>query len=378
MNDTLSSLFCVVLASSAMVVPVAGEDKKPAVKPDKQLAALLETIRKKHNVPALAAAVVSSKGLQGVAAVGVRKRGDKTKVTFRDRFHIGSNTKTLTAAVVARLVEQGKLRWDQTLAETFPELKKLMAKNVDRITLRQLMVHRSGLPSNAKGGWWQYNTKDAPMKQRLRFVASTVRDPLLAEPGKKFVYSNVSYVVAAAMAERVTKTPWESLMATEVFKPLGMKRIGFGAVGSAKNVKQPWSHNANGTPQTPGPAADNPPIMRPAGGVNATLTDYSKFLIDQLRGARGKRGLLKAKTYKRIHAAAVDSNYATGGWVSLRGGRVLTHDGSNTFNYCTVWLFSDLDLAIAVVCNQGGAGKQACHEAANEIVLRIIRKRKTK
>src|SRR5947209_7467119 len=73
---------------------------------------LLETVRQRHGLPALGGAIVTSKGLVAIGAVGVRKAGTKVPVTVDDQWHLGSDTKAMTATVIARLVEQGRLKWE--------------------------------------------------------------------------------------------------------------------------------------------------------------------------------------------------------------------------------------------------------------------------
>lgn len=100
-------------------------DPQPAPAPE-NLNSLLEPILKKYDLPALAAAIVTSKGLSAVGAVGVRRYGTNTPVTFDDQFHLGSDTKAMTATLLARLVEEGKLSWTTTLEQVFPHLASKM------------------------------------------------------------------------------------------------------------------------------------------------------------------------------------------------------------------------------------------------------------
>jgi D-alanyl-D-alanine carboxypeptidase len=80
----------------------------------------LETVRAQSGIPAIAALVGDSKRVRAFACVGVRRAGSHERIRPDDPFHIGSCTKAMTATVAARLVEQGKLRWETTLAEAFP------------------------------------------------------------------------------------------------------------------------------------------------------------------------------------------------------------------------------------------------------------------
>ncbi|MBE3069861.1 MAG: beta-lactamase family protein, partial [Planctomycetes bacterium] len=110
------------------------------------LEALLSDIRARHDLPALAAAVILDGRLLTYGAVGVRKAGQATPVTRDDAFHLGSCTKAMTATLVEMLVEQGKLKWTVTLAEVFPDMASAMQPAYRGVTLRQVLAHRAGLP----------------------------------------------------------------------------------------------------------------------------------------------------------------------------------------------------------------------------------------
>src|SRR5262249_22710662 len=105
---------------------------------------------------------------------------------------------------------------------------------------------------------------------------------------------------------------------------------------------------------------------------HCSLADWSKFVADQLKGARGQAGLLKVDTYKRLHSSPYsDPPYTPGGWVAkdAPGGLLLVHDGSNGMNYATAFVLPAKDIAILVVSNRGGdAGVKACHDARDAIL----------
>src|SRR5207237_3035829 len=99
---------------------------------------LLAPIIQKHDVPGMAAAVVRNGEIVAVGVAGVRTRGKPDKIATADRFHIGSDTKAMTAMLCGILVDDGKLKWGQTLQETFPaELKKSMDRQYQAVTLEQ-------------------------------------------------------------------------------------------------------------------------------------------------------------------------------------------------------------------------------------------------
>jgi CubicO group peptidase (beta-lactamase class C family) len=175
------------------------------------LNSLLEPIRKKYDLPALAGAIVTSKGLSAVGAVGVRKYGTDTPVTVDDQFHLGSDTKAMTATMIATLVEEGKLSWTTTLEQVFPDLVPKMNPAYRKVTLEELLSHRAGFTDESwpkgKNLGDMHDLPGTPREQRAAYVAMVLSEPPVNEPGSKFLYSNRSYAVAGAMAEKFVGAP---------------------------------------------------------------------------------------------------------------------------------------------------------------------------
>src|SRR4029079_7321634 len=105
---------------------------------------------------------------------------------------------------------------------------------------------------------------------------------------------------------------------------------------------QPWPHAADGQPVPQnGPQVDNPPVMGPPGRVHCTIQDWAKYVADFFRGIIGNPPLLPTDAYKKLSTPPFGGDYALGWIVTQRewaGGTVLTHSGSNTMNYATVWI----------------------------------------
>jgi CubicO group peptidase (beta-lactamase class C family) len=326
---------------------------------------LLKPIRQKFGVPAMAAALVTSDGIQYVGAVGVRKRGTEVPVALDDLWHLGSDGKAMTSTLIARLVERGQLRWDSTLAEVFPELAAQMNPDFQKVTVLQLLSHHAGLPANLD--LRDYSGEDAP-QLRLRAVRDELAKKPQSVPGSKYLYSNLGYLIAAAVVERTTGKPWEQVIAEEVFNPLQMSSAGFGGTGTPGKIDQPWPHTADGAPTGEnGPAMDNPPVMGPAGRIHCTIQDWAKFVQDQLRGDRGEPALLKPESYQKLHTPPFGGDYALGWIVTDRGwggGKVLNHGGDNTMNCANVWIAPNKDFAILVCVNQSGDTAFAATDAA--------------
>ncbi len=332
---------------------------------------LLVPIRQKHQVPAMAAALVTSKGLVTVGVVGTRKQGTETAVTLNDRWHLGSDTKAMTATLVAKLVEKGRLKWESTVAEVFPDLAPGFGAEARGITVLQLLSHRSGLKPNPD--LVSYAGADGA-KERLRLVKDELSRVPKHKPGTQYEYSNLGYAIAGAITERITGNSWEQAMKDEVFGPLGMTSVGFGGTGTPDRLDQPWGHHQNGQPVAGnGPAMDNPPVLSPAGRVHCTIQDWAKFIADQLRGARGEPALMQPASYKKLHTPPFGGEYALGWLVVERswgGGMVLNHGGDNTMNCALVWVAPRRDFAVLVCVNQSG---HTAFQAGDEAVGALIR-----
>jgi CubicO group peptidase (beta-lactamase class C family) len=346
--------FTFLAAASIPGFSCGAEDESKALTP------LLEAICRKYGVPAVTGGLITTSGLQQSAAAGMRKAGGRTPVTNSDLWHLGSNTKAMTATLLATFVMENKLKWDAKLSDLLPELMQKAAAQARDITVRQLLNHRSGLPANADWG----NLLMA--RRRAEIVRRECVRPLLSEPGTTYLYSNLGYLTAGVIAEKLGGAPWEQVITRRLFKPLGMK-AGFGGLGTPGKEDQPWPHGIDGKPMpVNGPATDNPPALGPAGTCHMALAEYAKFVADHLRGEAGGKAMLPPALYKDLHTPPPDADYAMG-WQAMErewgGGTVLQHNGSNTMNFAVIWMAPKKGFAVVAACNQGGdAAQKACDD----------------
>ncbi len=343
---------------------------------------MLEAIRAKHQLPALAAAAVIDGQVVALGTTGTRKSGGREKVTDADLWHIGSDTKSMTASLAAVLVEEGKIKWETTVAEIFPAYRSRMNDAWKSVTLEQLLTNRSGAPGNAPPDLWQAAGRQtgSPTNQRLDFLRGLVERPPEAPPGTKFIYSNQGFAIAGAMLEKATGQPFEKLITDRLFTPLGLKTAGFGAPGDARRVDQPWGHTGTGAnlkPVPPGPAADNPPAIAPAGRVHLSIADFARYAGWHARGATKGKALLSDASFTKLHTAAPGQEYAMGWIVGERpwaGGKVLSHNGSNTMWLAVMWVAPAKDAAFVVATNVTGKdAEQGCDEAVSALIQKLLR-----
>ncbi|MCB1209390.1 MAG: beta-lactamase family protein [Verrucomicrobiales bacterium] len=337
------------------------------------LSAKLVSVLHDSPVPCIGAAVIVNGQIIGYGASGVRKKGDPTLVTRDDVFHIGSCGKAMTATLIGMLVDDGKLRFDMPLKDLFKSEK--IHPLLQPVTLRQILDHESGLPANIPQDTKvsSRGTNSSPLKQR----SALIRTVLTASPSSvgQFVYSNVGYATAGHAAELATGIAYEDLMRERLFKPLGMTSAGFGAPGNPAKVDAPWGHLANPIP--PGPRADNPPAIAPAGTMYFSMLDWAKFIQFQLTGEPA--GLIQPTTLQSLHTIAHPGTTYSCGWGhtprTWAQGEALTHSGSNTMWFCIAWLAPKTQSAVLVACNYGIRDEAAktCDQAAAMFISEYLR-----
>lgn len=350
----------------------------------------------RYELPALAAAAVKDGKVVAAGAVGTRKAGAKISVTVNDRFHLGSDTKAMTALLAAMLVEEGKLRWNSTLPEVFPELSEKMDPGLGRVTLDQFLSHTSGIPSDnetfgklLKESLFQDGNLD---ELRYWLVQEWRVLPLMFRPGTKFVYSNMNYTIAGAMIERVGGKTWDQMITERIFAPLGLKTAGLGAQATLGKIDAPLGHSVvNGKIKAflAGPNGDNPPIIGPAGIAHMSVLDFARWA--GWNAGEGKRGpnLIRPETMRKLHMPIISmpdkkdaapgtpsrGRYALG-WgeltVDWAPEPLLYHGGSNGKNLAHIWLDTKRDFAMVIVTNIGGPkAKEALFALAPELYARF-------
>jgi CubicO group peptidase (beta-lactamase class C family) len=350
-----------------------GANGQAPVQADERLNRVLAPIRDEHHLPGLIGGILAGDRLAAIGAVGIRKIGSAQPMRVTDEVHIGSCTKAMTATLIGMLVDEGKLMWRSTIREVFPDQAEHVHPEFQAVTLRNLLTHRAGLPPNVP--WWDLPGR-TPTEQRLSIVATMLREPPRHQPGSTYEYSNVGFALAGLMAEKVAEEPWDVQMRRRLFGPLEMTSAGFGSPGRPGTVEQPWGHHASGGEVRP-TQQDNAPSLGPAGTVHCSIADWSRFAALHMAAARGKPRLLKAATFRALQTPPAGADYADGWIVCQRtwaGGPALTHGGSNTSWYATIWIAPAINLAFLAATNQGG---KVAEKAVDEAIGALIRARES-
>ena len=336
----------------------------------------LEPYLKEFGLPALSAAAFKNGDIIAAGAVGTRRAGENLPVTIDDKFHLGSDSKAFTALLAGMYVQQGKLRWDSTLAEIFPELKEKMVPEFAKITVEELLSHSSGLADKdlldlVNRSYQQDGNLD---DVRYWMLKETAPKPLDHPRSSKFSYSNLGYTLAGVILERLSLKTWEELVEEKIFEPMGFKSAGFGPQASLGQVDATLGHFIiDGKPKAmlAGPNGDNPLILGPAGTIHMSVLDFAKWAAWQTGEGKRPPALVSPEILKKLHTPVIDTGVredaAPGtpktGKYALGWGQVLeswapepalTHTGSNNANLAVVTIWPQNDFGFVIMTNIGG------------------------
>ena len=359
--------FLVVLALAVAVswLGAAQPPKPPAAPPglDAEVARILKTF----DVPGMAVAIVRDGQVVVAKGYGIRRIGEPTPVDAQTLFGIASNTKVFTATALGLLVEEGKLAWDAPVINYLPWFAMYDPYVTREITVRDLLVHRSGL-GLGEGDllFWPPTTYDRKeIVRRVRYMkpATSFR--------YTYAYDNLLYSVAGEVIEAVSGKTWEDFVHERILAKVGMKWSNVRHSAAAEGGNVAATHAViEGVLKVVKPSTND--NTNPAGGINSCAEDMAKWMLVLLRKGELGEGarLYSERTWRELttlvtpmpnpapapELAALKSNfngYALGLRVrDYRGLKVVTHTGGLAGYVSQVWLVPDANLGITVLTNQ--------------------------
>lgn len=363
MNSSYFRVRALLVVCLLVVVPAARAQTGAPAGLDEFVTKVMTTFE----VPGVALSIVKDGNVVAAKGYGVRKLGDPTRVDSKTLFGIASNTKVFTAAALGLLVEEGKVEWDAPVIKYLPWFRMSDPYVTHEITIRDLLVHRSGLSLGAGDLlWWPestYNRRE--IARRLAFI------PLATSFRSAYAYDNVLYLVAGEVIEAVSGQPWEDVVRTRILQRVGMNgsSVRHSAAAGGGDIATPHAR-VEGKVRPVAPfASDN---TNPAGGINASAEDMAKWL--NVLVARGKlpdgSRLFSEATYRQLTTLVTPMpnpeppaevtvlksgfrGYALGLEArDYRGHKMLTHTGGLPGYVSKVTHIPDLGLGVSVLTNQ--------------------------
>jgi CubicO group peptidase (beta-lactamase class C family) len=329
--------------------------------------AVVERTLKTFDVPGVAVGAVKDGKLVFAKGYGVRKLGAPEPVSPDTLFGIASHTKAFTAAALAILVDEGKVKWDDPVVDHLPDFQLFDPYVTRELTIRDLLTHRCGLGLGA-GDLMFFPPSDFTrdeMVRRLRHVkpATSFRS--------KYAYNNLMYLVAGQVIEKVSGKTWDDFVTERVFKKLGMNASNTSVkkFNPGDNVAYPHAkENDKLVPLEFSPLDNN----AAAGAINSSVNDVSKWVIAQLNGGKidDKNRLFSPAQAKEMWSgvtvmpisAAADAlgaakpsfqEYALGWTVSdYRGHKLVWHTGGLAGMVTRITLVPGSKVGVIVLTNQ--------------------------
>lgn len=316
-------------------------------------------------VPGLAIAIVRNDSVVHIRGYGSRSMAVNAPVDENTLFAIGSSSKAFTATLVGLLVDDGKMRWDDPAHLHLPGLELFDPYVSKELTIRDLLTHRSGL---ARGDlmWYATDYDRREILRRVRFLKPTW------SARARFGYQNIMYLAAGEAASTVAGRSWDDLIRERIFTPLGMARstTSTSALAHTSNVATPHAEIDDTLRVVSWHNIDN---IAPAGSINSSVSDMSKWVRFQLAGGKvGTKSLVAAGTLQETHnpqmvvpvsADAKQLNpythlmsYGLGWFIQDYRGRELRQHGGNIDGMSAiVALLPEEKLGLVVLTNANGS-----------------------
>src|SRR2546426_349054 len=225
-------------------------------------------------------------------AIGYSQINPKKPLTAANRFRIGSITKMFTAAMILQLVEEGKLKPTDTLDKFFPQIP-----NAKKITIAQILAHRSGIPNVRRDQNSQGNVNTTPITkdEMLALIAKATPD---FEPDSKQSYSNSGYFLLGLIIEKLTGKPYEEALKERITSKIGLKDTytATGSIDVNKNESLTYMNLGGDWKQVP---ETHPSILFGGGQIISTPNDLAKFIQALFDGKIvSKESLIQMKTIR--------------------------------------------------------------------------------
>jgi CubicO group peptidase (beta-lactamase class C family) len=337
----------------------------------------VEQLRRDYGAPGVSIAIVESGKVTLAEGWGVRTIGGSDKVDADTIFATGSTGKAFTVAALAVLVEQGKIKWDDKVIDHMPDFRMWDSWVTREMTIRDLLVHRSGLGLGAGDLLFVPNStlsrKDTV--HRLRYIkpATSFRSA--------YAYDNILYMVAGQLIEEVSGQTWEQFVKQHIYQPLGMNHSTVSDLELQATANRGKPHERSdgpivglGTQQPLDESAALAANAAPAGGLAISANDMTRWLLTQVGHGKipgGNNRLFSeansAEMWTGVTPQPISSrgpgfealtpnfsNYALGWDVQdYRGAKLIWHGGAVFGSLTAVALLPDRDVGMFIAVNSG-------------------------
>lgn len=345
--------------------------------------AAFEQAMARYHLPGLAVGVIDHGKVVYTRTAGELAVGSGRKIDADTLFKIASNSKAMTAALLARLVDQGKLHWDDPVVTYLPTFRMYDPTVTTRMQVRDLLVHHSGLGEGA-GDLMLWPEPNRFTRKDIMAGLAYLRPKYGFRAG--YAYDNLLYVVAGEVAAAAGQAPYDRLLRKEVFDPLGMSRCQIGAWrrDDVGNVAQPRTLSDGKLAVVNADDETIPDIVSAAaGGVRCSLHDMLTWAQTWLAPNTEQAAWLSATQRNAVWTAQTPMpisarrrkwdgthSYAYAlGWrlADVDGQRTVSHTGTLSGMYSAVTLLPDRQAGFVILINSDA---EDARTALNEALLK--------
>lgn len=335
---------------------------------DKRFAGLdtsFARVLKDWKIAGFAVAVVEKNKIVYSKGFGYRDIEKKLPVNTSTLFAIGSCTKAFTSSLVGMLQKDGKLDIDKPIRNFLPELRFFTDEMDNRITARDMMCHRTGLPRHDLA-WYIFSDSRDSLLQKIRYQQPT------AGIRETYQYNNFMFLAQGVLAEKLYGKKWETLVKEKILTPLGMSATNFSVSEMEKSSDASIGYYVKKDSVISSLPYFNLDAMGPAGSINSNVTDMANWVITWINGGKfnGKEVIPIAHFTGAISSQMVSGaglpdkenpdihlgNYGFG-WAmnSYRGHYRVQHGGNIDGFSALVSFFPSDSIGIIVLANQNGS-----------------------
>lgn len=311
-------------------------------------------------VPGVAISVVKDSKVIYAEGFGFRNVEQGLKVTPRTLFAIGSCTKAFTATAVGILVDEGKIEWDKPVRNYLPAFKLSDPIASERMTPRDLLCHRSGLPRHDLM-WYGSSLSRKELFERLKYLE------LNKEFRSVWQYQNLMFMTAGYLVGEVTGTTWEEFVRKRILDPLEMKESNFSVTESeeSSDFSYPYQEKKDKVVRIPFRNLD---AIGPAGSINSNVLEMANWVLFNLNKGRwadkqiiSEAALAQIHTPQMIvqsplrHEEMLHSSYGMGWLISAYKGHLLLTHGGGIDGFIALVSFMPRDkTAVVILSNLSG------------------------
>jgi len=349
--------------------------KSISIKPEAlaQYSRFVETTITQHNIPGAAIAIVQGDEILLAQGFGVKNIETGEPVTPESLFHIGSTNKSLTAMLIATLIEDGLFTWDTPIVDIYPDFYLANDEATKQVTMRHLLSMRAGIDEEAE---YELGFEDSTAEDVFYVLEET---KLIGEPEAVFSYSNLSYAAAGYVAVLAVEpettdfyTGYANLLQTRLLIPLGMNKATVWATEAQANPNYAWPHTIDktGNPILAESYDVDGDALAPSGVLKANVLDMATYLSTQLnRGIAPNGNRILSETVITEMWQPYLENYGLGWEINQSNDiTIISHEGAYDNFLSLIGFMPDLNIGFVILTNSEDTAGPLIEEAPQQLI----------